>query len=304
MLVFLLALTFACSPSRHRRRAPTSGSRPAATPATPASGRGRQVLRHVPQRSAQDGGRLVREDRPRARRRAGGGLGEGRPQAAGRHDAAAGRAAAGRRRAGALRSWLEQELDRAAAAQPNPGRPMLHRLNRVEYGNAVRDLLALNVDVASLLPADDSGTASTTSPICWACRRCCSSGIWRPPDGSATLAVGDRERVADARSSTACGRTRRRTSTSKGCRSGPSAARRSSRRCPLDGEYELRVKLFRTNLGTMRGLEYPQRLEIAVDGAAGAPRALRRQRRNRGLERQPDDARAMRSTSACACVCR
>jgi hypothetical protein len=35
---------------------------------------------------------------------------------------------------------------------------------------------------------------------------------------------------------------------------------------PLDGEYELRVKLFRTNLGTMRGLEYPQRLEIAVDG--------------------------------------
>src|SRR4249920_2926479 len=70
------------------------------------------------------------------------------PQGAPRPDAAA---------AGALRSWLEQELDRAAVAQPNPGRPMLHRLNRVEYGNAVRDLLALNVDVASLLPPDDSG---------------------------------------------------------------------------------------------------------------------------------------------------
>src|SRR5262245_34091022 len=53
-----------------------------------------------------------------------------------------------------LTSWLETELDRAALAGPNPGRPPIHRLNRVEYGNAVRDLLALAIDPASLLPPD------------------------------------------------------------------------------------------------------------------------------------------------------
>jgi hypothetical protein len=53
-------------------------------------------------------------------------------------------------------SYLETELDRLAAAQPNPGRPALHRVNRAEYANAIRDLLALEVDATELLPADDS----------------------------------------------------------------------------------------------------------------------------------------------------
>jgi len=52
---------------------------------------------------------------------------------------------------------LETSLDRAAAAHPNPGRTAtLRRLTRTEYQNAIRDLLALDVDAASLLPADDS----------------------------------------------------------------------------------------------------------------------------------------------------
>jgi len=54
-------------------------------------------------------------------------------------------------------SWLETELDRAATEHPNPGRPTLHRLNRAEYRNAIRDLLALDIDAASLLPADNAG---------------------------------------------------------------------------------------------------------------------------------------------------
>src|SRR5437762_6925087 len=54
-------------------------------------------------------------------------------------------------------SSLETSLDRAAAVNPNPGRTeTLRRLNRTEYQNAIRDLLAVEVDVASLLPADDS----------------------------------------------------------------------------------------------------------------------------------------------------
>ncbi|HUQ95479.1 MAG TPA: DUF1592 domain-containing protein [Bryobacteraceae bacterium] len=53
--------------------------------------------------------------------------------------------------------WLESELDRAAVANPNPGSPSIHRLNRAEYGNSVRDLLALDLDHSASLPPDDSG---------------------------------------------------------------------------------------------------------------------------------------------------
>ena len=53
-------------------------------------------------------------------------------------------------------SWLEGELDRGWIANPDPGRTEpFHRLNRVEYRNAVRDLLGLDLDVSSLLPGDD-----------------------------------------------------------------------------------------------------------------------------------------------------
>jgi hypothetical protein len=56
----------------------------------------------------------------------------------------------------ALATWLESEIDLAAATQPNPGRTeAVHRLNRAEYQNAVRDLLALDIDASKLLPADD-----------------------------------------------------------------------------------------------------------------------------------------------------
>jgi len=56
----------------------------------------------------------------------------------------------------AFASTLETGLDKAAAANPNPGRPALHRLNRVEYANSVHDLLDLDIDAAADLPADDS----------------------------------------------------------------------------------------------------------------------------------------------------
>src|SRR5215472_10439677 len=55
----------------------------------------------------------------------------------------------------AFAAALEAELDRSAAANPNPGRPALHRLNRTEYANSVRDLLDVQVDVSALLPPDD-----------------------------------------------------------------------------------------------------------------------------------------------------
>jgi hypothetical protein len=57
----------------------------------------------------------------------------------------------------ALAKYLETALDRAAIAHPNPGRISVHRLNRGEYSNAIRDLLALDIQAGSLLPVDDSG---------------------------------------------------------------------------------------------------------------------------------------------------
>ena len=57
----------------------------------------------------------------------------------------------------AVTSWLEARIDQAASTNPNPGRTgAMHRLNRTEYGNAIRDLLALEVDVESLLPGDET----------------------------------------------------------------------------------------------------------------------------------------------------
>ena len=56
-----------------------------------------------------------------------------------------------------LVSYLETELDKAALATPNPGHAALPRLNRAEYRNAVRDVLGLEIDAASMLPADLAG---------------------------------------------------------------------------------------------------------------------------------------------------
>ena len=56
----------------------------------------------------------------------------------------------------ALRDWLENEIDRVAAARTAPGSVVLHRLNRTEYANAIRDLLDLQIDATTLLPPDDS----------------------------------------------------------------------------------------------------------------------------------------------------
>src|SRR5215472_15566043 len=55
----------------------------------------------------------------------------------------------------ALATYLEDSLDKAAAANPNPGSVRIHRLNRAEYANAMRDLFGITVDAAALLPTDD-----------------------------------------------------------------------------------------------------------------------------------------------------
>jgi hypothetical protein len=104
-----------------------------------------------------------------------------------------------------LRDWLEAEIDRKAAAHPNPGSVVLHRLNRTEYANAIRDLLDLQMDVSTLLPADDSARgfdnvagSLTISPTLLeaytnAATRIARTavGFWKSPTAAAYIAPTD-----------------------------------------------------------------------------------------------------------------
>jgi cytochrome c551/c552 len=104
-----------------------------------------------------------------------------------------------------LRDWLEGEIDRVAVTRTSPGSVVLHRLNRTEYANAVRDLLDLRVDVAALLPPDDSANgfdniagSLTLSPTllesyATAAARVARTavGYWKSPAEATYLATSD-----------------------------------------------------------------------------------------------------------------
>jgi hypothetical protein len=104
-----------------------------------------------------------------------------------------------------LRDWLESEIDRHATARTSPGAVVLHRLNRTEYANAVRDLLDLEIDVTALLPPDDiargfdniagSLTISPTLLESYATAAARVSrmavGYWKTPIEATYLAPGD-----------------------------------------------------------------------------------------------------------------
>jgi hypothetical protein len=165
----------------------------------------------------------------------------------------------------ALVSYLETSLDRRRPGVAQPGRPLAHRLNRAEYANAVRDLLDLRIDPSTMLPADDSSGGFDNNADVLGVSPVLLESYLTAAERVTALALGD-PKLPPVGECSGCVRTRRRTSTSRGCRSGRSAARRSILTLPLDGDYQFEVRLFRTNLGTMRGLEYQQQLEIAVDG--------------------------------------
>ncbi len=104
-----------------------------------------------------------------------------------------------------LRDWLEGELDRRVGARVNPGSIVLHRLNRTEYANAVRDLLDLEIDVSTLLPPDDSARgfdniagSLTISPTLLESYATAAArvarmavGYWKTPVEATYLAKGD-----------------------------------------------------------------------------------------------------------------
>jgi mono/diheme cytochrome c family protein len=165
----------------------------------------------------------------------------------------------------ALVSYLESSLDRAARQAPNPGRPLAHRLNRTEYANAIRDLLDLRIDASTLLPSDDSSGGFDNNADVLGVSPVLLESYLTAAERVTALALGDPKLPPVGE----VFRVRQDASQDKhveGMPIGTVGGQAFDLTLPLDGEYQFEVRLFRTNLGTMRGLEYPHQLEIAVDG--------------------------------------
>jgi hypothetical protein len=163
-----------------------------------------------------------------------------------------------------LASWLEGELDRAAAARPNPGRPLIRRLNRTEYGNAIRDLLALEVDVASLLPPDDSAFGFDNISELLGVSPALQERYLVAADRLSALAVGA---AAPPGSNTYRVRQdRAQDQHIEGLPLGTVGGLVVDHLFPLDGEYRFSLELYRNNLESIRGLEHPHQIEITIDG--------------------------------------
>jgi cytochrome c5 len=193
----------------------------------------------------------------------------------------------------AVALWLETELDRAATARPNPGRPAaLHRLNRTEYANAVRDLLGVEIDPSSLLPPDAQAHGFDTNADALGVEPALLDRYLAAAAKIARVAVGDPTiRPAVERYTAVKGNTNEQTwlwqtdrldeSFSLGSRGGVAARHYF----PVDGEYVFKVRLLRTYAGVIRGLNAPVTIEVRVDGAR-----LGRFTIGGGAAEPPDDA--------------
>ena len=165
----------------------------------------------------------------------------------------------------ALVSFLEDALDRAAASHPDPGRQSPHRLNRAEYANAVRDLLALDVDPSGLLPPDDSADGFDNNADVLSVSPVLLERYLSAAAMISALAVGDPKIIPGSETYRIRGdasQTGQNEALPPGTRGGLMAMHTF----PLDGEYVIKVKLLEINLGSIRGLEYEHQLEVTVDG--------------------------------------
>ncbi len=162
----------------------------------------------------------------------------------------------------ALLSTFAEELDRAPR---DPGRPLLRRLNRAEYGNVIRDLLALDVDVRSLLPADDSAFGFDNNADLQAVSPALLERYLTAADKVSALAIGDPATVPAAENYFTRG-DQSQSQHQDGLPLGTVGGIGVRHYFPLDGEYQFQVGLIRTNTEGIRGLELPHQLEISVDG--------------------------------------
>ena len=166
----------------------------------------------------------------------------------------------------ALAAHLETALDKASAANPDPGRVAVHRLNRAEYTNAVRDLLGLEVDGRALLP-DDANQESfgniasvlSVSPALLERYLSAASQVSRLAVGTAArAAMVDTYRVPKALVQD------QRTRDDLPCGSQGGTVIRHT--FPVDGEYTIKVLLRRQLYYYIIGMGDPHQIEIRLDG--------------------------------------
>jgi hypothetical protein len=165
-----------------------------------------------------------------------------------------------------LAASLEGALDRAEAAHPDPGGPLLHRLNRAEYANAIRDLFAVDVDAAALLPPDDSSSGFDNVADALGVSPALMERYLSAADQVSALAVGDPAILPTSFTYHVRGDASQSEHV-EGLPIGTRGGLIARPTLPLDGEYVIKVKLLQTNLGSVRGLEYAQQLEVSVDGS-------------------------------------
>ena len=164
----------------------------------------------------------------------------------------------------AFATWLETGIDRAAAAHPNPGRPTVRRLNRSEYANAVRDLLAVEVDGGALLPADDMAYGFDNN----ADMQTLSAGLLERYMSAASrigrLAVGDTTTRPGIETYTVSLMDAQAGRVSEALPFGTRGGTLIRHHFPLDGQYVVRIASHRGG-GLQPGPE-PQQLEVSLDG--------------------------------------
>ena len=160
-----------------------------------------------------------------------------------------------------FKTWLAE----AATQSPQLGRMSAHRLNRTEYGNAVRDLLGLTIDPAEFLPADDEAYGFDNMADVLRVSPSLMEQYLSTSSKLASLAVGDPDtRIVNAvyRAPPDLGQYRHVEGLPLGTRGGL----KIDHYFPLDAEYDFAVFLTRNIVGYMIGLEWAHELEIAVDG--------------------------------------
>ena len=160
---------------------------------------------------------------------------------------------------------LDASLDRVSAAAPNPGRTdTFRRLNRTEYRNAIRDLLALDIDVAPLLPSDsasfgfDNVTVGNLSPTLLESYVSAAEKISRLAVGRPGLSVGGMT-VRTRPDITQEGHI-------EGLPIGTRGGALVSHEFPLDGEYDITIRLARDRNEHIEGLLEAHEIELLVDG--------------------------------------
>jgi hypothetical protein len=162
-----------------------------------------------------------------------------------------------------LAGWIEAQIDQAS--EPYAGRPILHRLNRSEYANAVRDLLALDIDAAALLPPDDSAFGFDNISDALGVSPSLQEHYLDAALKIGALAVGD-PKIAPGSETWRIRQDLSQDQHVNGLPLGTVGGTRVSYNFPLDGEYTFQANLYRTNLNIMRGLESPHQVEFSVDG--------------------------------------